>query len=334
MTTRVVQIHDAAIDEYMATLLLTTMDDVQLDGIVVVNADCIYGPAMTAAWRIQQFIERPDIPLTLSNARGINPFPWPYRGDCIKQGNVSTLFRLGDPPDWPPYPDGEAWLVDYLRKLLNSGEKATLLVLCPMTPVAELLQRHRDLAKAIDHLIWMGGAIHVKGNLDPTTLPTANLYAEWNVFWDPPAAEWVLKHARFPITMFPLDITDHVPITKEFMTALTAQGVKFPYSELAAQSYSLVATEVFYDMWDVVTTCYLTRKDLFAKPQRMSLRVAEYGAAEGGIFYPADDDRNPVDVVLALQDQKGFYDYVLEQFGRKSVRGKRRKPSSLDRPSP
>ena len=54
MTIRVVQVHDAAIDEYMATILLTTMEEVVLDGVVIVNADCIYGPAMDAAWKIQQ----------------------------------------------------------------------------------------------------------------------------------------------------------------------------------------------------------------------------------------------------------------------------------------
>ena len=85
MTKHVVLVHDAAIDEYMSTILLTTMEDVVLDGIVIVNADCIYGPAMDAAWKIQQYIDGTDIPLSLSNARGFNAFPWPYRGDCVNR---------------------------------------------------------------------------------------------------------------------------------------------------------------------------------------------------------------------------------------------------------
>ena len=46
-------------------------------------------------------------------------------------------------------------------------------------------------AAKIDRLIWMAGAINVAGNLDPDTLPpgVANPYAEWNVFWDPPAVK-------------------------------------------------------------------------------------------------------------------------------------------------
>ena len=38
-------------------------------------ADCIDGPAMQTGWKLQSYIDRTDIPLTLSYARGWNPFP-------------------------------------------------------------------------------------------------------------------------------------------------------------------------------------------------------------------------------------------------------------------
>ena len=321
MATRVIQIHDAAIDEYMSTMLLTTMKGIRLEGIVVVNADCIYGPAMQTAWKIQNYIGHAKIPLTLSPARGFNAFPWAYRGDCIRQGAVPALADAAPHPHWPPYPDGDQWLLEYMKKLKGS---VTLLVLCPLTPVATLLQQHPTLAKKIEHLIWMGGAVDVAGNLDPKTLPTsiANPYAEWNVFWDPPAAEWVLKNTRFPITLFPLDITDHVPIAPEFMQRLIIQGKKYRYSDLAAQSYNLVATEPFYDMWDVVTTCYLTRKDLFKKPKSMKLRVITSGDKEGALVLDSKKGRK-INVVQQLAVSKvrtgrllPFYRYVLDQFKR------------------
>lgn len=320
MSTRVVQIHDAAIDEYMSTMLLTTMEDVHLDGIVIVNADCIYGPAMQTAWKIQNYIDQTDIPLTLSQARGLNPFPWPYRGDCVKQGDVPALVDAPPHPEWPPYPDGDEWLLSYMEQLEGC---VTLLVLCPMTPVAMLLQKRPDLAEKIEHLIWMGGAVNVAGNLDPTTLPTssANPYAEWNVFWDPPAAAWVLENTSFPITLFPLDITDQVPIAPEFMQQLIMQGKQYRYSDLAAQSYSLVATEPFYDMWDVVTTCYLTMPQLFKSPKSMRLRVVTSGDKEGALV--PDKQGREVTVALKLAESKAkkgklppFYRYVLKQFKR------------------
>lgn len=312
--TRVVQIHDAAIDEYMATILATTMEDVTLDGIVIVNADCIYGPAMDAGWRIQQFIDRTDIPLSLSSVRGLNPFPWPYRGDCIKQGRVAALAGYGPHPDWPPYPDGDAWLERYLDDV-SDGEQVTLLCLCPASPIAELFVRRPDLKAKVEHMIWMGGAINVAGNLDPTTLPVANVYAEWNVFWDPPAGQWLLENTEFPITVFPLDITDSVPLTSDFMGRLLVQGKTHRYSDLASQSWGLVSAEPFYDMWDVVTTCYLTHPEFFSAPTPMQLRVATEGDKEGALL-PDPGATREVDVVLSLADRDAYYDYVLAQFAR------------------
>ena len=311
MTKRVVVIHDAAVDEYMSCILLTTMEGVSLEGIVIVNADCIYGPAMDAGWKIQQFIGRTDIPLGLSNARGLNPFPWPYRGDCIKQGQIAALAPLGPHPDWPPYPDGDAWLESYLDGL---DGQVTLLCLCPATTLSNLLKKRPDLAGKIEHMIWMAGAVNVAGNLDPDTLPVANPYAEWNVFWDPPAGEWLLRNTDFPITVFPLDVTNTVPVSKEFLAALLEQGKTYPYSNLALQSYDLIADEPFYDMWDVVTTCYISHPEFFLSPTRMRLRIATMGDMEGALI--PDDTAREVDVVLKLRDLDAYYDYVLRQFAR------------------
>ena len=63
-------IHDAAIDDFIATMLLVAMPDVDLKGIVIADADCIPQPGIDAANRLQQFIGRPDIPLALSESRG------------------------------------------------------------------------------------------------------------------------------------------------------------------------------------------------------------------------------------------------------------------------
>lgn len=311
MTKPVVIIHDAAIDEYMSTILLTTMQDVRLDGIVIVNADCIYGPAMDAAWRIQQFIGRTDIPLSLSNARGLNPFPWEYRADCIKQGQIAALDPFGPHPDWPPYPNGDDWLEQHLDA---APEPVTLLCLCPATPIADLLKRRPDLMKKVAQIVWMAGAIDVKGNLDPTTLPVANLYAEWNVFWDPEASNWLLGQTTVPIVVFPLDVTNQAKLSPDFLNKLMIQGKTHSYSDLASQSYALVSDEPFYEMWDVVTTCYLTHPEFFEPPQKMQLCVGTKGAKEGAML--PDSNAPSVDVVMQIADIEAFYAYVLNQFSR------------------
>lgn len=309
--TPVVLLHDAAIDEYMATVLLTTMREVELRAIVVVNGDCITTPAMNAAWRIQQLIGRTDIPLGLSAARGYNPFPWEYRGDCVKEDALAMLQVF--PPAPTPYRDGDALFRDTLR-----AATAPVTVLCtgPMTPIAALLdQPDADaLLAKIDRVVWMGGAIAVGGNLDPATLPAgvANPYAEWNVFWDPYAADRVFRDTTLPITLFPLDITNTASVRPDFLTALFAQSKTSTRSRLAWQSYEIIAAETFYDMWDVCATVWLARPELYAAPTPMRLRVVTEDAGMQGALVP-DPDGSAVDVVMAFTDADGFYRYVAAQ---------------------
>ncbi len=193
--------HDAAIDEFMAAVLLTTMQDKQFLGSVIMNADCIDNYAMQAQWKIQQYIGQSQYPLTLSRARQWNPFPWVYREDCIKEWQIDVLKDLPDNPAWPPYPDGDVFLRDTLADALLAEEQLTLLVNCPMTTLRNVLEANPELEAAIGRLIWMGGAINVPGNLDPTTIPpeVANKKAEWNAFCDPFAIDWIFGNTQFPI---------------------------------------------------------------------------------------------------------------------------------------
>ncbi|WP_224371835.1 nucleoside hydrolase [Hyalangium versicolor] len=314
LSTPVVLLHDAAIDEYMATILLTTMSGIDLRAIVVVNGDCITTPAMNAAWRIQQFIGRTNIPLGLSAARGYNPFPWEYRGDCIKQDSLAMLQALQ--PLATPYRDGDA----LLREVLQSAtEPVTVLCTGPFTPLAMLLDRADGAAliAKIGRVVWMGGAINVGGNLDPQTLPpgVANPYAEWNVFWDPFAADRVFRNTTFPITLFPLDITNSAAITASFMSRLLENAKRYPTSNLAYQSYEFVAAESFYDMWDVTAAVWLARPDLYAAPQTLQLAVVTEDTGMLGALVPSESGR-AIDVVGSFTNISGFYDYVLQQLAR------------------
>lgn len=313
VATKVVVIHDAAIDEYVSVILLAGMEEVELAGSVIVNADCIGGPAMQVQWRIQQLIGAQHLPLSLSGARGLNPFPWPYRSDCLKVADLAPLQRFPANDRWPPYPDGDAWLRDFFAGLEGS---VTLLCLCPLTPVQMLLDALPEAAAKIDRMVWMGGAIDVVGNLDPTTIPpqVANPYAEWNVFWDPPAADDVLRRTEFPITLFPLDVTDTAKITPGFMARLLQDGKTYPVADLALQAYSLVSDEPFYDMWDVAAAAWLARPQLYDTPEKLKLRVVTDDEKQGALV--PDPAGREVEVVRSFADLDGFYAYVGEQLRR------------------
>jgi purine nucleosidase len=314
----VIFVQDAAIDEYMAQVLLATMP-VNLLGVVIVNADCIDSAAMQTAWKVETFIGATGTPLGLSRARGWNPFPWPYRGDCVKMGGIGVLSWLGGNPSWPPFPDGDALLE---RLLSDAAPGVTVLITSPLTPLAELLQRRPELEKKIGQIVWMGGAIRVGGNLDPTTVPAppANGCAEWNAFWDPAATDWIFRNTTCPIVEFPLDMTNQAAVATSFMAQLQTQATAGSrWSQLAYESYGIVASESFYDMWDVATTCWLvnSQENIFAPPTTLKLRVHVELDGPQGCIKEANDGRD-VKVVFSFAQPGGtnFYQYVANQFNR------------------
>jgi len=312
----VVYVHDGAVDEYVSYLLLSTMDDVDLKGVIIVNADCIDIPAVDAQWKFQQFTGQTDVPLALSRARGWNPFPWSFRAQCIQQKNVKVLEKY-DPS--PAYPSGEKLLKELLTEAVETDRPVTLLVNCPLTPLYLVLSENPELEKGIKELVWMGGAINVNGNLgSPPVIPkqVANEKAEWNVFWDPASTEWIFKNTSFPIVQFPLDITNNAQITKDFLTSLKEQSNSFRYSELAYESYSLItsltkANQSSYEMWDVLTTTYLARPDIYKKHSEMNLSVVTSGKLQGAI--KKDPDGRKIKVMFEF-DRVEYYEYVLNQF--------------------
>jgi purine nucleosidase len=308
----VIHVHDGAVDEFMSTLLLTTEAAFELAAVVIVDADCIAIPAMQAAHKLQQFTGNPAR-VGLSHARGVNPFPWEYRRDCIRQNDVGALKGLTNVP--PPFADGDELIGELLDKCTGP---VTLLVTSPLTPITDVLRARPERADKIARLIWMGGAIRAGGNLDPATLPAPawNAYAEWNAYWDPQAVDYFFEKTKVPMTIVPLDVTNLAKVSPSFLALLAQQAPRRRYSALALQSYSTVSGQPFYSMWDVVTTSYLTRPALFDEPARMKLRVAHELGGAVGTLYEYDRGRE-VDVVMSFKHGVDeFHQYVAAQLDR------------------
>ena len=315
----VVFIHGGTIDDFISYLLLTTMEEYDLRGVILTNTDTIASYAMQIQWKLMELIDEDNLAVGLSDARGWNPFPWLYRSDAIRQYKIDALSEVTDNPDWPPYPDGDLLLYNLLVKAVESHTPITLLITCPLTTLSDLLKENPDLEDGIAEIIWMGGAINVNGNLDRNTIPAevANPGAEWNAFWDPYAVDWIFKNTSFPIILFPLDVTDQAPITKDMMETLKERAITSSYSELVYQSYKLTSDEPFFEMWNTLTTSYLAHPEFFGDPITMKLEIETEGSAQGAIL-KAPNGRQ-IDVVLNLSDKDGFYDYVLDQFNRSDV---------------
>ena len=308
--------HSAAIDDFVATAVLSTMPDIEIKGIFVINADCIAVPAMDTSSRVHQFLglDKKNVPLTLSAARGWNAFPWEYRADCIKMGSISSLDPFSSQLD-SPYDSGERMIEELLRKAIAEDAPSVLLVTGPITAVTDVLRDDPDLASGIKDVVWMGGAIDVRGNLDPNTLPKeiANDKAEWNAFWDPASIDEMFEIFS-GVNIFPLDITDQARITSEFKRRLREQGRAHRFSRFVSEAYALVEGQPYYEMWNTLATCYLgsAASSIFDAPEQMPLTIELWGNDTQGWIH-REVGRNVQSVYLNMKDKSSFYEYVLER---------------------
>ncbi len=144
---QVVFFSGGTIDDGLTFILLTTMDEVNLQGVVITNADCIADPAMELQWKISSYTQSTEIPVSLSDARAWNPFPWSYRADCIRFGNVEALKSYGPNPQWPPYPSGDELIEELLTRAIANDTPLTMLITCPVTALSNALAKNPKLAR-------------------------------------------------------------------------------------------------------------------------------------------------------------------------------------------
>jgi len=303
-------------DDMIVQLLLLSMPNVTLEGIVVLNADTLPEYAMQSHWKVAKLCRRTDVLLGLSRCRGWNPFPYEYRKDAINFSEIDILKQLKFSPNWPPYPDGDALARKILKQAYQNNEKIDVLITAPITPLAKVIQENPELESVISRVVFMGGAVDVDGNLDPTTIPRsiANTKAEWNIFWDPEATDWFFKNTSVPIFLIPLDITNKVPASKSFLDTLEKQQQYYVYSRIAFQGYQLTLDEPFYRLWNTTAACYLAAPEYFATAEKIRIKVITAGKMQGA--FQCDPNGRLLQVLFDFSDLPAFYKYFTDKLRR------------------
>jgi purine nucleosidase len=295
--------HDGGVDDYLATMLLLTYEHVDVLGIVVTPADCFINSAVGATRKILDLMGRTDLTVAQSSVRGVHPFPRENRRDsvCIDHfPNLNEHDTLRTPLAAEP---GQQFLVQRLRA---AERPVTLLVTGPLTNLAFALDTAPEVAAKIERLVWMGGALNVPGNVRDSEHDGS---AEWNVYWDAPAARRVWD-STIPVVLCPLDITNNVPLTSDFIRRLGRQR-RFPISDLAGHCYALVSHQPYY-FWDVLTTAYLGVPEIF-QTRECETELIATGLSQGRTQLHPGGRRL---TAMATVDTARFYDYMLQQWAR------------------
>ncbi len=297
--------HDGGVDDLLSLIMLLAMPHIDLTGVVVTPADCFLRPAVSASFKILRFFDRLDIEVSRGTLHGVNSFPRAWRAHAYP---IDALPILNESKQALPDPVAQPGHQFIARKLRAAATPLTILMTGPASNLAAALAAEPELASKIEEVVWMGGALKVRGNVRDYEHDGS---AEWNVYWDPPAAH-TLWQTQAPITLFPLDATDQVRVSHDFLLQLARQR-KYPLSDLAGQCWALTvgtipAYEYIYHMWDSLTTGYLGAPDCITFRQARA-EVIPAGPSAGRIKEVSTGGRplraaDRVDVDI-------FLDYVL-----------------------
>jgi len=179
-------------------------------------------------------------------------------------------------PAAAPYAEPATELI--ARVLSQSDEPVDVLVVGPMTNVAQVLTGEPDLVSKIRRVVAMAGAVEADGNVGTNLYPGS---PEWNVWADPGAAAAVLESGA-PVVLVPLDATNLVPITAAQYEALAAShapaGASLTY-ELLARNPFLVTGGQYW--WDPLAATFLEREEVL-QLEEQTIRISAAAGRELG----------------------------------------------------
>lgn len=332
MTDRIplVVLHDGAVDEFASIALLMApdfRDAFDLQGVIVVNGDCYGEPAVWVTRRILAMGGMGDVKVGLSNTRAVNGFPWSYRQYPLVLNTMPALQEIPDLERQPIY-DGDELLASIVKKVDQAS--LVVLTLSGLTPLTHCMEKNPTWWNKVKSLYWMGGAIgdHVGGNISPDLVPNAPQHSEWNVFYDPFAANAVYEHLKpAQIYQFPLNVTNAYQNDAEWIRKhMNPLAKSHPIIDFLANAYSVVVPQGGACLWDVVTTIGLLNEiegpdgdHAFFDYTDMKLWIeTKYGPNQGRVMDAKDRQGRIVKIASAAKGKtpKLVRDYALNQWAK------------------
>lgn len=300
--------NDGHVDDILSTILLWLSPELSVLAVTISDGDCFVQQSFEALLKIATFLDVNGGEIGYSEEPCPNQFPDNWRRESYI---MNELPIFGDNVLKSPYQTrrprkSQAILTDCLS---NARTPVTLICTGPLTNIAPIFEERPELKERVESIVFMGGAFSVQGNVE---MPEHDGSAEWNIYADPVAAKRVLDMGM-PMTFIPLDVTNHVPVTREFILKLDEQAERCRASQLAAKLYSLVKGFNYY-FWDTLTAAAVIKPELFTfKDQRIDIvtQGKSQGRTQTTIF-----GGKKVKVATSIQVEP-FEQFVLEVLRRR-----------------
>jgi inosine-uridine nucleoside N-ribohydrolase len=144
----------------------------------------------------------------------------------------------------------------------NSPEKVTLIAMASMIDIALALQEDPGIIDNISHVVIMGGAFNMPGNLDEGPDPTTNEAAEWNMYIDSEAARYVFN-SGVPVSIIPLDAIQYYvqPEDLNSIQTINDPGVNY-VAQMWGEQLGWSDGGGFF-IWDTITATAVTNPENF-----------------------------------------------------------------------
>ncbi|WP_379072066.1 nucleoside hydrolase [Mesorhizobium sp. UC22_110] len=194
----------------------------------------------------------------------------------------------------------------------NPGE-VSLLVIGPATNIALAIRKNPEIVPLIKQIVYMAGAVDVKGNTTPA--------AEMNVWIDPEAARIVMRE---PIAqaLIPLDVTDITQIGKaEFDRIVAKEG---PVQKLLGDSWMAKRfardANAKANVFDTLALAYLVDPTFATRVEDLFIDVdVAFGPGYGRTFgYWKEQPTQLLQKVKVVKefDNKRFNDFYVDLLTR------------------
>ena len=199
---------DVGVDDALALILAFHSPELDVKAVTGVNGNVPLKQVFENIQKVLSLIQPKNKPLI---AKGADQ---PLKGKTIYAHSVHGKDGLGGAKidrregleGWQFFPGRADELITKMAR--QYPDEMTLIATGPLTNLALALQRDPEGMGKLEAVSIMGGAVRTRGNITP--------YAEFNIFSDPLAAKIVLE-SGLPITLVPLDVTQQVSLTPQWM---------------------------------------------------------------------------------------------------------------------
>jgi pyrimidine-specific ribonucleoside hydrolase len=262
---------DPGHDDMMAIMLACASPELELLGVSTVAGNQTGEKTYRNALRTLTLIGRTDIPV----ARGADK---PLLRPLTVAPEIHGVSGLdgADLPE-PAFRGLAEHASDFLiRNIMESRDPVTLVPTGPLTNVALALLKEPELARRVQRIVLMGGAVR-ESNITPA--------AEFNIYVDPEAARIVFGCGA-PLVMVGLDVTNRARLSFQDIEELASwQGrvsrVVAPLLRFFAQTNREVFGFDGAPLHDALAVAHLVRPEVI-KTRKMNVEIETAGELTRG----------------------------------------------------